>query len=82
MTGDRCGAICLGDGERGRWVCERSPAAMYRRCCQHEHVHEGPLCDLHAGSADTAVCIHCLDHPSHPHECGMHVQPMAGRGTP
>jgi len=78
MTGDRCGAIYLGHGG-ARWVCARSPAAMYRRCCQHEHPREVLLCAFHAGTPSDGLCRECLNHPTDPHECGIHVQPLADK---
>jgi hypothetical protein len=54
------------------------PAAPYRRICVHEHRHDGPLCPGHANDRAAGLCRECFCHPTDPHECGIHLQPLAG----
>ena len=63
------------DRESGQ--CGR-PATPYRRICVHEHVRDGALCRGHAGNVAAGICRKCQDHPTDPHECGIHLQPLAG----
>lgn len=52
--------------------CRKPAAGRFRRICVHEHVREGPLCEVHATS--DLVCQACWDlDGSLSHECPIDV---------
>ena len=76
MTGRTCEAVAVFLGRE--WACGGLPAAPYRRICVHEHVRDGLLCPSHAADFAAGLCVECHEHPTDPHECGIHLAPISG----
>ena len=52
------------------------PGKRVSRACQHEHVRDGYLCEDHAANVAYGMCEDCHTHPTHPHECSIHIMPL------